>query len=210
MSVGLIVALIVAIAVVLSLAVDNDDNRTDQTTAPRAPLSYINEGAGEGLLSGESQAVVPALRSYTSELQGEGHLNTLDDLSVTRPTDRPATGYHPYTEEVGLTEGDVTLTYEEQARLAHDEMLFEEWNDPLGWQATSEPKTEPGAVLSYADILFLEQNGVYDIDRHLAAAPTRPTVDLYARMKFIEMNTNLPGWTDDTSHVSDRQRFTEN
>ncbi len=210
MSVGLIVALIVAIAVVLSLAVDNDDNRTDQTTAPRAPLSYIHDGMGEGLVSGEDQAVVPALRAHTSELQGEGHLNTLDDLSDYRPTDRPTSGYHPYTEEVGLTEGSITLTYEEQARLAHDEMLFKEWNDPLGWQATSQPATEPGAVLSYADILFLEQNGVYDIERHLAAAPTGPTVDLYARMKFIEINTNLPGWTDDTSHLSDRERFIEN
>src|SRR5688572_24585532 len=112
-SVGLIVALIVAIAVVLSLAVDNDDNRTDQTTAPRAPLSYIHDGMGEGFVSGEDQAVVPALRSHTSELQGEGHLNTLDDLSDYRPADRPTSGYHPYTEEVGLTEGSITLTYEE-------------------------------------------------------------------------------------------------
>ncbi len=254
MSVGLIVALIVAIAVVLSLAVDNDDKQTAQTSAPAAPLSYTVEGAGdglvggegqavvpelrsytsefqgEGLVGGEGQAVVPELRSYTSEFQGEGLVNTAGDLSMIEPTD----GYHPNAGKFGFTEGETTLSYEEQARLAHDEMLitegettltyyeeqarlandemlFKEWNDPLGWQATSQP--EPRAALSSEEMLFLEQNGVYDFEafgRGLAAVPTQPTVDLYARMKFIEMNTYLPGWTDDTAQRSDRQLFTEN
>ena len=201
MSVGLIVALIVTIAVVLSLAVDNDDKQTARTSAPRAPLSYLDAGAGEGFVSGEDQAVVPALRAHTDERQGDGLMNTIDDLSVTVPT----TGYHPYTEEVGPTEGSNTLTHEEQARLAHDEMLFKEWNDPLGWQAT----TQPEAVMSYEDVLFLEQNGVYNLGRDLAAAPTRPTVDLYARMKFIEINTNLPGGTSDTQQLPGHGQLTE-
>jgi hypothetical protein len=201
-SVGLIVALIVAIAVVLSFAVDNDDDQTERTVAPPAPLSYINNGAGEGFLSGESQAVVPMLRAHTGDFQGDGLLNTIIDPSMTAP----ATGYHPYTGDVGLIEGSATLSYEEQARLANDEMLFEAWNDPLGWQATSEPQ----AAMSYDDMLYLEMNGVYDFGRDLAVAPAQPAVDDYARQKFIEWNTNLPSGTDDTAHRSDRERFSMN
>ena len=203
MSVGLIVALIVAIAVVLTFAVDNDDDQAERTVAPPAPLSYINDGAGEGLLSGESQAVVPALRAHTDERQGDGLVNTIDDLSMTGPT----TGYHPYTEEVGLTEGDVTLSYEEQARLANDEMLFEEWNDPLGWKATT--RLEPMTVLSYEEMVFLESNGVYDFERNLAVAPAQPAVDDYARMKLIEWNTNLPGGTDGLPQPRGHGQLTE-
>ncbi len=202
MSVGLIVALIVAIAVVLSFAIDNDDDQAERTVAPPAPLSYINNGAGEGFLSGESQAVVPALRAHTGDFQGDGLVNTIIDPSMTAP----ATGYHPYTGDVGLTEGSATLSYEEQARLANDEMLFEEWNDPLGWQATSEPQ----AAMSYDDMLYLEMNGVYDVGRDLAVVRTKPAVDDYARQKFIEWNTNLPSGTDDTAHPSDRGRFSMN
>lgn len=203
MSVGLIVALIVAIAVVLSFAVDNDDDRTDRTVAPPAPLSYVDNGAGEGFVSGEGQAVVPAMRAHTSERQGDGLVNRADDLSVTEPITR----YHPNTGDIGLTEGSVTLSYEEQARLANDEMLFEEWNDPLGWKTTT--RLEPAAVLSYEEMLFLEMNGVYDFDRHLAAAPTQPAVDDYARQKFIEWNTNLPGGTDDLPQPRGHGQLTE-
>jgi len=201
-SVGLIVALIVTIAVVLSFAVDNDDDRPVRLAAPAAPLSYYSDGSGEGLVGGEGQAVVPLPRMHPGDGQGEGLVNTADDMSVAGPT----TGYHPYSGEIGLTGGDVTLSSEQQARLANDEMLFTEWNDPLGWQATSEPQ----AVMSYEEMLYLEMNGVYDFERHLAAEPTQPAVDDYARTRFIEWNTNLPGWTDDTSHRSDRERFSMN
>jgi hypothetical protein len=194
-SIGLIVALIVGIAVVMIVAIDDDGNRTDRTAAPAAPLSYIHDGMGEGFVSGEGEAVVPALRSHTSELQGEGHLNTLDDLSVYRPTDRPTGGYHPYSGEVGLTEG--STSYLEQARRANDEMLFEEWNDPLGWQAIEEPEPVARTVIPYDRMIFLEQNGVYDFDRFLAAVPEQPVVDeTYMRMRYIEWNTNLPGETN--------------
>jgi hypothetical protein len=201
-SVGLIVALIVAIAVVLSFAVDNDDDQTERTVAPPAPLSYINNGAGEGLVGGEGEAVLPALRAHTGEFQGDGLANAIIDPSMTAPT----SGYHPYTGDIGFIEGSATLSYEEQARLANDEMLFDEWNDPLGWQATSEPQ----AAMSYDDMLYLEMNGVYDFGRDLAVAPAQPAVDDYAQQKFIEWNTNLPSGTDDTAHRSDRERFSMN
>lgn len=204
MSIGLIVTLIVLIAVVLSLAVDNDD-RADRTSAPAAPLSYYVDGSGDGLVGGGyDQGSVPALKSHTGEFQGEGRMNTTGGLSVNRPMGY----YHPFGREGlinGFNAGDV-LSPEEQARLAHDEMLFKEWNDPLGWQAIPE---QP-AVMSYQDMLYLEQNGVYD-DRSLAAVPTAPTVNSYDRIRFLEINTNLPGASDDTAPASrsDRQRFTD-
>lgn len=231
MSVGLIVTLIVLIAVVLTLVVNDDDNSTVRDAAPAAPLSYYVDGQGDGILGGHDQAVIPALKSYTGEFQGEGRLNTAGGLDVNRPMSR----YEEYAGEgrIGghFVEGDV-LAPEEQARLAHDEMLFkemndplggtaaaaaeqarrtndailfDEWNDTLGWQALSEPPT----VMLYEDILFLEQNGVYDT-RSLAVVVTAPTVISAEQMRFIEMNTLLPGWSEGTTDFTGVPGFTEN
>jgi hypothetical protein len=227
-SVGLIIAAIVAIAVVLALVIDTDDDKTVATNVNDAPLSYSVPEAGDGIVGGHDQAVVPALRSQTGEFQGEGFLggygqeifplplpeaqtgesqgdglvNTADDLSVVRPTSR----YQPYGGEVGLIDGSDSAAALEQAQRAHDEMLFTEWNDPLGWQAI--PEQEQTAVVPYEHWLYLEQNGVYETNRDLAVVRT-PEVESYERMKFIEQNTFLPGWTDHTAQ-SDREGFIEN
>jgi hypothetical protein len=242
-SVGLIIAAIVAIAVVLALVIDTDDDKSVVTNVNDAPMSYYVPESGDGIVGGHDQAVAPALRSHTSEYQGEGFLggygqeifplplpqaqtgesqgdglvNTADDLSVVRPTSR----YQPYGGEVGLIDGSMHAEYlndmkqaqraremdeMEQAQRAHDEMLFTEWNDPLGWQAI--PEQEQTAVVPYEHWLYLEQNGVYETNRDLAVVRA-PEVDSYERMKFIEQNTFLPGWTDYTAK-SDREGFIEN
>lgn len=203
-SVGLIIAVLVSIAVVLALTSDSDNNRTVRTNVNDAPLSYYVPEAGDGIVGGHDQAVVPAPRATTGEHQGDGLVNTADDLSVTWPTSR----HHPYGGDVGLTDGSDSSAALEQAQRAHDEMLFEQWNDPLGWQAIPEKE----AVVPYERWLFLEQNGVYDTDatRDLAVTTEAPDVMSYERQKFIEINTYLPGWTDDAPSMSDRQRFTEN
>jgi hypothetical protein len=225
-SVGLIIAVIAAIAVVLALVLDTDDNRTVSTNVNDAPLSYYVPESGDGIVGGNDQAVVPVPRAHTGEfqgdgivgghgpavmplpqaqtgeLQGDGLVNTADDLSVTRPISR----YQPYGGETGIIDGTASAAALAQAQRAHDEMLFTEWNDPLGWQAV--PEQEKTAVVPYEHWLYLEQNGVYEANRGLAVIPA-PAVESYEHMKFIELNTILPGWTDYTAK-SDREGFIEN
>jgi hypothetical protein len=214
-SVGLIIAAIVAIAVVLALVIDTDDDKTVATNVNDAPLSYSVPEAGDGIVGGHDQEVVPALRSQTGEYQGEGRVNTADDLysyteEAQRPDDlsvtRPTTRHQPFGGDVGFIDGSDSAAALEQAQRAHDEMLFTEWNDPLGWQAI--PEQEQTAVVPYEHWLYLEQNGVYETNRDLAVVRT-PEVESYERMKFIEQNTFLPGWTDHTAQ-SDREGFIEN
>jgi hypothetical protein len=205
-SIGLIVTIIVLIAVVLTLVVrDNDDNGAADTVAPAGPPSFTNERAGDGLASGQDEAVVPALRAHTGEFQGEGRMSTAGDLSVNRPMAR----YEPMAGEGrlgGYIAEDTVVSDYDQARRAYDEMLFDEWNDPLGWAASPEPRV----ALSSDEMRFLEMNGVYDFDtRLLAAAPARPAVESFDHIRFMEWNTFLPGWTDHQAQVSDRQGLTE-
>lgn len=205
MSIGLIVTSIVLIAVVLTLVVrETDDSNAADTVAPAVPAPSFNERAGDGLASGQDDAVLPALQSHTSQYQGEGRLNGAGTVAV----DRPAAHYVPMAGEGqlgGYVAEDATDSHE-QARLAYDEMLFNEWNDPVGWAATPEPRV----AMSSDEMYFLEQNGVYDFDtRGLAAAPSVRTVESFDHIRFMELNTILPGWTDSEAHRSDRQRFTE-
>jgi hypothetical protein len=76
---------------------------------------------------------------------------------------------------------------QEQIRLANDEMLFREWNDPLGWQAIPQRP----AVLSSQDMLFLEQNGVYG-DAALPNAVRQATDAAGQRDVSAERDAGLP------------------
>jgi hypothetical protein len=214
-SVGLIVAVIVAIAVVLALVIDTDDKQAVTTNVNDMPMSYYVPESGDGVLGGHDQAVVPAPRAHTGESQGDGLINGADDLysyteEAQRPGDlsvtRPTTRHQPFGGDVGFIDGSDSAAALAQAQRAHDEMLFTEWNDPLGWQAI--PDQEQTAVVPYEQWLYLEQNGVFETNRDLAVIPASE-VDPYERMKFIEQNTVLPGWTDHTAK-SNREGFSEN
>ncbi len=201
MSVGLIVTLIVLIAVVLSLAVDNDDP-APRTSAPAAPLSYYVEGAGNGLINGLDEGIAPTT-AQTTESRDFRRVPTNSDIAVNRPTARYEEGAGE-----GLVGGNIGLTVvlpsEEQLALTNDEIMFREWNDPLGWQAIP----APAEVTSYADMLFWEQN-VYFGDGAVADEQPVAKVESSDRTRFIAMNTDLPGTADDTRLASDRQGFTQ-
>jgi len=208
-SIGLIVTIIVLLAVVLTLVVrDNNDDNAANNVAPAPAPAFTTERMGDGLLGGRDEAVA-MLQAHTGVQQGEGSLTTADDAFA---VDRPLAYYVPMAGEGrfgGYVAEDTVASDNTQARRAYDKMLFDEWNDPVGWAASPAPR----AVLSADEMYFLEQNGVYDFEgRGFAAAPAAPaaaTVESFEHSRFMEMNTNLPGWTDHEAHRSDRQRFTE-
>jgi hypothetical protein len=159
------------------------------------PIARYEEGAGEGLIGGQAARDLQSPRAYPAENGGEGLIGGSGDLAVTRPTTR----FKPFSGDVGLTAGGVTpavILPEEAtpadvaARQTIDDIQFREWNDPLGWQAIP---AQP-AVVSSTDILFWEQNVTSMIGYTETVKVAK--VDPYARMRFLEMNTDLPGWSE--------------
>ena len=130
-------------------------------------------------------------------------MNTTGGLDVNRPM-----SYYVAGSGEGLVGGGIGFTEilpnEYRTSLTHDEIMFQEWNDPLGWQAIAEPV----AVRSYEDTLFWEQNVLFGDGAIVTPEP--PVVDQYARMVFLQWNTVLPGWSEGAtlaSEGSDRQDF---
>ena len=79
------------------------------------------------------------------------------------------------------------------AGLPIDDIQFREWNDPLGWMLAPSP-----AFASVEEMRFWELNVTFMPvgTSPEADAPVDTTPETYAHMRFLEANTQLPGYSE--------------